>query len=173
LTKLKSSNIEIEKSLNTQQSTFLHQFNLISEMITQINPDTLNALSPLIKNIPNISWFEKSNKELNSSILSLQNQFKSFPKLKTFPANLNLLNIINNNTSNLPNILSDIFQDKLAHIVTIDNFNSLETMFLSYLNNKFDSISFSLTNQLTQFDKSIGNYFSRIRLQIGAECGLL
>jgi hypothetical protein len=45
-------------------------------------------------------------------------------------------------------------------------------MFLSRLDNKFESISFSLANQLTQFDKSIGNYFSRIRLQIGAECRL-
>jgi hypothetical protein len=33
-------------------------------------------------------------------------------------------------------------------------------------------MNFSLSNQLTQFDKSIENYFSRIRLQIGAECGL-
>jgi hypothetical protein len=29
-----------------------------------------------------------------------------------------------------------------------------------------------LANQLSQFDKSIGNYFSRIRLQIGAKWGL-
>jgi hypothetical protein len=48
----------------------------------------------------------------------------------------------------------------------------METTFLSQLNNKFDAISFSLTNLLAQFGKSIGNYFSRIRLQIGAECGL-
>jgi hypothetical protein len=48
----------------------------------------------------------------------------------------------------------------------------METMFFAHLSNKFDTISFSLTNQLTRFDKSIGNYFSRIRLQIGAECGL-
>jgi hypothetical protein len=57
----------------------------------------------------------------------------------------------------------------LARVTTIENFNSMEAMFLSHVNNKFDSMAFSLANQLSQFDKSIGNYFSRIRLQIGAK----
>jgi hypothetical protein len=141
-------------------------------MITQINPDILNTLSPLIKDIPSISLFEKFNKDLNSSILSLQNQFKNFPKLKNFSTTLNLLNAIKNDTSNFPSILSDISQNMLTRITTIENFNSMEAMFLSHVNSKFGSMAFSLTSQLSQFDKSIGNYFSRIRLQIGAECSL-
>jgi hypothetical protein len=139
--KFESSALEIAASLNTQQTLFLHQFSLISEMVDQINPDILSTIIPLINNIPNIPMFEKTNKELNSSILFLQNQFKNFPKLKIFTTTLNLLNIIKNDTSNLPNVLLNIFQDKLARVTTIDNFSSMETMFLSHLNNKFDAIS--------------------------------
>jgi hypothetical protein len=141
-------------------------------MITQINPNILHTFSLLLNEVPKFSFFEKTNLELSSSILSLQNQFRNFPKQKIFLTTIDLLNSIKKDTSNFPINLSEIAQNILTHVVTVDNFNFMEAMFLLHVDNKFESMSFSLSSQLTQFDKSIGNYFSRIRLQIGAECGL-
>jgi hypothetical protein len=158
--KFNSSSLILVNQLTQVDKSIEYYF---SRIRLQIGADCGLVISDVLK---------ETNKELHSILLSLQNQFKSYPKLKIFSTTLNLLNIINNDTFDRPNILANMIQERFTHVVTTDNFDSLETILLSHLDNKFNSSSLILMNQLTQFDKSIGNYFSRIRLQIGAECGL-